>query len=264
VPAPIRPTTYPAVMPTVDPGKLARSALVRVPRLYDALAGGNRYLLMHRLGRVHEAEFRVLPDVVDGDSPLVLDVGGNVGQSVLSTLTVFPHARIHSFEPNPANHRALQRLARRFPGVTLEPFGLGADPGEHDLFIPVYNGRAMSGLVSFDEEAAAGWLTPETLYGFDPLRLEIRRTTASIKRLDDLALDPAVVKIDVQGLETAVIEGGMATIRRCRPVIIAETVRADDPAMALLAPLGYRRLELHDGRLIEARDERANQVLLAD
>jgi FkbM family methyltransferase len=246
----------------INRSKALQSGLLRMPRVYDALAGPRRYQLMHKLGRAHEPEFPIIPGLLCTPAPVVLDVGGNIGQSILSFKTVLPASRIVTFEPNPANHPKLAVVTKRLPDVRIEKYGLGSEAGRHDLFIPIYNGRAMTGLASFERAEAEQWLNSVTVYGFNPELLTIRETEAEIRRLDDLDLEPDVIKIDVQGLEGAVITGGIATIARCRPVILAETVRADNPAMALLEPLGYRRYEVHDGKLVDARDQRANQLLI--
>lgn len=146
--------------------KVVRSGLFRVPRLYQAATSEWRYLLLHRLGRVHEPAFRALPQLVDQDDPLLLDVGANFGQSMLSVLAVLPRARVISFEPHPAPRAALERLSVRFPGVRVEPFGLGEEQGSASLYVPCYNGMRLTALASFDQEAAAGWLSPRTIFGF--------------------------------------------------------------------------------------------------
>lgn len=75
-----------------------------------------------------------------------------------------------------------------------------------------------------------------------------------VARLDAHALtDVALIKVDVEGMEPAVLRGAVETIARCRPVIYAEAWR-DPPARRarrrlsiahrrirdILAPLGYR------------------------
>ena len=47
-------------------------------------------------------DFRALPLLKFSNRPLLVDVGGNIGQSVLSLYTVFPAAIVVSFEPNPS------------------------------------------------------------------------------------------------------------------------------------------------------------------
>jgi hypothetical protein len=104
--------------------KLVRSALVRFPRAYGAATSQARYRAYHRLGLVHERDFRALPQILAGDEPLIVDVGGNNGQSVLSIMRVLPRARVISFEPLSENLRPLRRLERRFPGLSVEPYAL--------------------------------------------------------------------------------------------------------------------------------------------
>jgi hypothetical protein len=64
------------------------------------------------------------------------------------------------------------------------------------------------------------------------------------RRIDELAWlpDPQVVKIDVEGMELAVLQGGETMLRRARPVIYCENDRVDrSPALVqALWDLGYR------------------------
>lgn len=51
----------------------------------------------------------------------------------------------------------------------------------------------------------------------------------------------AVIQLDVEGHEQYALEGAKATIERCRPLIVLETL--PEPAWVAdeLAPLGYER-----------------------
>jgi murein tripeptide amidase MpaA len=84
-------------------------------------------------------------------------------------------------------------------------------------------------------------------------------------RLDDLRLEPEFIKIDVQGLEYQVLVGGLDTIRKYRPVIMAETVRPGSAVHSVMQPLGYRLMEF-DGRgfteELRERNWRLNQFLI--
>lgn len=246
----------------VDRRTLARSALVHFPRLFDFVNGPLRFRLQARFGRVAEPEFRALPQLTSKADPLVVDVGANVGQSIYSILTVLPQAQVVSFEPNPALHDLLHRVIDPLPNARLEPEGLGSEPLSGTLFTPVYNRHAFSGLSSFDREAARGWLSEDNLYWFDQKRLEIEEDTAEIRTLDEFNLAPDVVKVDVQGMEADVIEGGMETIRSCRPAIIAETVRPGSRTVRLLEPLGYALMEWRDDELVPATGACVNQILI--
>jgi FkbM family methyltransferase len=228
--------------------KLVRSMLVRFPGLYDRLTSQWRYRAYHRLGIVHDHDFKALPLLVDTTRPLVLDVGGNNGQSILSIKTVLPEARVVTFEPASRHQKDLQALADQLADVTVEGYALAEEDGEAELFWPVYNGLAMHGLASLDRSEAEAWLGPESMYGFDPERQVIESERVRMRRLDDLGLEPDVIKIDVQGTEAAVVAGGIETIRKSLPAIMAEDLAEDDRAVALLEPLGYRLYSFHKNR----------------
>lgn len=249
------------MMSAHDLKRLARSALFQVPRLYDVVAGERRFVLLHRLGRVHEADFRALATLGLPPRPLVVDIGANIGQSVLSTLTVLPQATVVGFEPNPGTWPSLDRLAARLPSFRYERVALSDAPGRLELHVPAYRGKVMPALASLDREEARGWLSPHTVLGFREEHLELRSTPVDVRCLDDYDLAPDVVKIDVQGYEEAVVRGGWRTLSEHRPVLVVEV---PTPALRTLLEqeLGYEAREWRGGRLEDSRMVQVNQVFL--
>lgn len=239
---------------------VVRSAMVRAPGLYEYVSAQRRFLWMDRLGKVHDRDLLALRNLLPNPQPLIVDVGANCGQTVLSVKRLVPDARLISFEPNPYSVAMLRRLQRRFPDLRVEAVGLGDRDDEADFHVPFYNGKAMSGLASFEHDSAATWLNRNTVLGFRPELLEIRVEKAAVRRLDDYDLDPDLIKIDVQGLEAAVVRGGMATIERTRPVIIIENPSA--LLLSELCSLDYRALEFHRNRLVASTGTATNQFLL--
>jgi Methyltransferase FkbM domain len=69
-----------------------------------------------------------------------------------------------------------------------------------------------------------------------------------VVRLDDLELAPAFIKIDVQGLELAVLKGLRRTIARHRPVILVE-VNGSEEMVAHMVSLGYAP-HVYDGKAL--------------
>jgi FkbM family methyltransferase len=244
--------------------RLAAMIVLRIPDGYNLATSQWRYTFMYWMHHPHERDFRALASLDFSSPPLLVDVGGNVGQSVLSLYTIFPNARVLSFEPNPTVFCKLQRLTRKFPQLTVIPNGLSNETGEAELFIPSYNGSALSGLASFDYESAKGWLSSERVARFDPNKLKVTSKRVSLMRLDDWGLEPDFIKIDVQGLEYRVLAGGLETIRKYRPVIMAETVRYGSDAHRIVQPLDYRLMEFDGHSFIEVRGElrRLNQFLI--
>lgn len=238
--------------------------VLRFPRGYDLVHPQWGYMLLYRMGRTHERDFHALRHLGFNKSPLLVDVGGNVGQTVLSFYAVFPAATVVSFEPNPAAFYKLERLTKRFPRLTTIPNGLSDQTGEAELFVPAYNGNVLTGLASFDYESAKSWLRPDRVLRFDPMKLTVSSKRLPIVRLDDYELRPDFIKIDVQGLEYRVLAGGLDTIRTYRPVIMAETIRYLSDAHLVVEPLGYRLMEFDGHRFAEVGElpRRLNQFLI--
>jgi len=184
-------------------------------------------------GECVEAEVQYVLSLVTPDA-VVMDVGANFGALTL------PLARkvrqVFAFEPQReaflalAGTMALNGLAN----VTCENVALGARPG----FVRVppldFHGTNNIGGVSMDtERLGPGYdVRSETLDGY------VERN--GITRLD-------LVKVDVEGMEEQVLRGGVATLKRLRPILYLEADRPDKvPALkAFVAGLGYS-LEPHE------------------
>jgi FkbM family methyltransferase len=244
--------------------RLVAMVVLWFPDGYSLATSQWRYTFLYWMRRPHERDFCALALLNFSSSPLMVDVGGNVGQSVLSLYTIFPNARIVSFEPNPTVFCELQRLTKKFPQLTVIPNGLSNETGEAELFIPSYNGNALSGLASFDYDSSKDWLSKERIARFDPNKLTVASKRVTLTRLDDRGLKPDFIKIDVQGLEYQVLAGGLGTIRKYRPVILAETIRYGSDAHRIVQPLGYCLMEFDGHSFMEVRGEirRTNQFLI--
>ncbi len=244
--------------------RFAAMMVLRLPRGYELLTPQWRYVLLYWMRRPHEHDFRALRLLEFSDVPLLIDVGGNIGQSVLSLYTVFPAASVVSFEPNPTVLLKLQRLTKKFPDLTIIPKGLSDQRSEAELFVPSYNGNTLTGLASFDYESARSWLSSDSVLRFDPMKLTISYKRLPLVRLDDCRLQPDFIKIDVQGLEYRVLAGGLETIRKYRPVIMAETIRYGSATHKIVEPLDYCLMEFDGRSFAEVREapRRLNQFLI--
>jgi FkbM family methyltransferase len=238
--------------------------VLQLPCGYSLLTPQWRYRLLHWMRRPHENDFRALSLLNFSSQPLMVDVGGNIGQSVLSLYTLFPAATVVSFEPNPIVLPKLQRLTKKFPRLTVIPHGLSDQTGEAELFVPSYNGNVLTGLASFDYESARGWLSPDRMLRFDPMKLTVSSKRLPLVRLDDCGLQPDFIKTDVQGLEYRVIAGGLQTIRTYRPVIMAESIHWRSDAHRIVQPLDYCLMEFDGRSFVEVRGaiRRMNQFLI--
>jgi FkbM family methyltransferase len=208
---------------------MVRPLLNRTPGLYRTAAMVDSLARWMRR-RPHDVDYRKLA----GDHALVIDVGGNRGQSALSFAVVCPRAQIVTFEPNPDHNADLRFVARVLRGrMTYHLIALGSFDGVADLWVPMSGRRAVTGEGSLDRAAIDRARRRVVVDGHSRHRVDVRR-------LDSFGLAPDVIKIDVQGNEADVLAGATETLMAHRPLVLVEAGIADTGVAEVLEPLGYR------------------------
>jgi hypothetical protein len=125
------------------------------------------------------------------------------------------------------------------------------------LYVPRYGRRVLDGLGSLDRNEAESWLRERTVWHHE---VQVAEFEVPIRTLDEFGLGPCLVKIDVQGTETAVVAGGLETIREHRPALFVEA--PDAGLLQLLAPLRYRKYGLRRGKLDNDAQHTKNALFL--
>ena len=146
----------------------------------------------------------------------IIDVGANTGQFAQKIATVFPEARIYSFEPLPEAFAELRKWAEQQPGgkVTAFNVALGEQEGEATMFKHQVSGD--SSLLRATEVFARTFYQPEVETVSVPLT-----SLDNWVRKQVLSLGPEVlIKLDVQGYENYVISGGQETFRQAKIAIM--------------------------------------------
>jgi FkbM family methyltransferase len=179
-----------------------------------------------------EIAIRALLTAVLRDGADYVDVGANLGQILAEAVRVSPNGRHIAFEPIP---RVAAALAERFPAVDCRRLALGAGAGEaefcHFRKLEGWSGLRRSPEISDDRG--------------DPEYIKVTVSTLDAE-LD--GRDPRVVKIDVEGAELEVLQGGRALLERSRPLVVFEHVAAaaalygsrSEGIWDLFAELGYQ------------------------
>jgi FkbM family methyltransferase len=135
-----------------------------------------------------------------------VDVGANIGSILSAIVAQAPRGRHHAFEPIPSLAAGLRTS---FPGVVVHEAALAAQAGRAE-FHHVVSNDSYSGL-------------RERRYDRPDEKVEL--ISVAVERLDE-AIPPDVavrfVKIDVEGGELGVLQGGVELLARCRPVVVLE------------------------------------------
>jgi FkbM family methyltransferase len=160
-------------------------------------------------------------------------VGANFGDYTYALAKIARN--VEAFEP--LDRCAAVIEAARLPGVQVHRVALSDQAGERTLHLPLQGGRPDTGRASF----------------LDPGGTR-ERTVVPVRSLDSYGFrDVGLIKIDVEGHESAVLAGAAETIRACRPVLIVEIEqrhRRDcsiDTVFAGILALGYSGSFLEGG-----------------
>lgn len=146
----------------------------------------------------------------------VIDIGANNGQFARLARTVFPDAKIYSFEPLPDCYAELRSA---LPGDTkFFPIECGIGSKEQTLdFYRSFHTPSSSFLKmeEFHKEAF-----PYSVEGQAETPIEVKVMTLDAVLADANIEDNILIKIDVQGYELEVIEGAGALLERSKVLIL--------------------------------------------
>ena len=171
----------------------------------------------------------------------LIDVGVNIGQTLLKLRSIERHCRYVGFEPNPFCIQFVNEV------IALNGF-------DDCVILPVAL-STRAGLIDFiaDSEADSAASMVQDLR---PGKARLRKQYIAMLAFDDIAADLdlagiPVVKIDVEGAELEVLGGMRGFLRSHRPWVICEVLHAHTAAqlgfvgrrnaelMALLREVGY-------------------------
>ncbi len=188
---------------------------------------------------------------VTRDADVFYDVGGNIGYYARWSLANLPISRLVAFEPMAANLPILRKnrqLAPQPDRMTVVPLAVSDREGEAELQTDDQSdGSAVLTRVS---EGAAS--EGRAARGLAPLTETVRERTLDgllarglaevdgVEGPNDL-LPPQVMKIDTEGAEHLVLEGGRGVLAEHRPRLILAMHGQDraEQSLRLLTDLGY-------------------------
>jgi FkbM family methyltransferase len=232
----------------------------KVSRIGDVIQDPR--LLALRLRGIEVRTFEALnkPWLLNSGIRTVFDVGANTGQFARAIHEVLPEAYIYSFEPLPDCFTELHRTMGGVKTFRAVNTALAERDGETEFYRSAWS--PSSSLLPMAQLHKQNF----------PFTAGESRETVKIRRLDDCARELMIeneilVKLDVQGAEDKVIEGGKSLLQRAKVLIVEtsmDSLYKGQPLFAdifkLLEGLGFR----YKGALSQAFSPLDGSVLYAD
>lgn len=134
----------------------------------------------------------------------VIDIGGNVGQSIHFFKKYFN--KIYSFEPQKSNYDYLKKEFKNNKNIEIFNYALGHKNEIKKLYIPFYKGIKLHHCASFFEHEAKNTL--QEFLNINPEKIKLKTEKINMARLDDFNIpNVGIIKIDTEGYENFVLMG---------------------------------------------------------
>jgi FkbM family methyltransferase len=137
----------------------------------------------------------------------IYDIGANVGTWSLLARSVLPESVVHAFEPLPACCDAFHANVAGTPGITLHQIALGSADGSATMYLgEVTDTSSLLRPGRRVQEAVAG-----------TCEMPVRRLDSYVS--EQRMPPPDLIKLDVQGYELKVLEGGPGALSFAKALI---------------------------------------------
>ena len=171
------------------------------------------------------------------DSGWFFDVGANVGLYSWEVCKVSPHRKILAFEPDPENIILFEKTLNgaNFQNVEICKCALSNQLAEVSFFQD--NLTSATGCVAGKDKP---WIEQYLNGSINEIRVKTE-TLDSVIRQDRT---PSLIKIDVEGHEIEVLQGGRNTLSETKPLLIIESFPPkQSTVLSLLDELGYQSMD---------------------
>ncbi len=217
--------------------------------------------IIQKEGTLHDWNILKKLDTILRDDSVIFDIGANVGHlSLLFAKKLAPNGSVFCYEPDQENREQLTKNKdlNALKNITILPYAL---QDNHEVAELEFNiRRSIDG--DGNQNRGLSSLKKITKFTKDTLQVPASTIDNECRRLGVTHLD--FIKIDVEGAEYMVLQGGRASLQKYKPIIQYEYSTVLDALMkednttqsfTFLQGLGYRQFyEKESGTLTELKN----------
>jgi len=144
-----------------------------------------------------------------------VDLGSYNGLFSIAFGSKFSNAKIFAVEPNPINYIRLEKNIALNKIGNIESLNIGISDRKDNIDFYLQAGEKITTVSSFTRK----FTERHTIGEIETVKVE----TDTLDNLySELNLMPDLIKIDVEGHELSVLNGGKNMLRKCKPIILCE------------------------------------------
>ena len=165
------------------------------------------------------------------------DVGANVGLYSWEVRKVSPHRKILAFEPDPQNIKLLEKTLSEPDLQNIEVCRCALSNKVSEVSFFQDNLTSATGCVAGKDKP---WIEQYLNGSANEIRVKTETLDAVVSE-DKI---PSLIKIDVEGHEAEVLQGGKNTLSEVKPILIIESFPPkQSTVLSLLDELGYHYID---------------------
>lgn len=165
---------------------------------------------------------KVIQNLVGTDSPVIFDIGANVGQTIEKLKKVWPKSTIYSFEPLPDAYEKLTFWSDFWKSVHTYNIALGSKDGTQEFNVSKHQ-PMLSSFYELNENSRDSIAVNRPEPGHKDF-LESSKIQVNVRTLDSFTKEHNIqhidiIKMDAQGAEPEILENGIDSLKNTRIIL---------------------------------------------
>jgi FkbM family methyltransferase len=197
---------------------------------------------------------KVLQHLITSDTPVIVDVGANVGQTLSRVKKIFPSAIMHCIEPVPEHYDELKEISKFYDDAYVYNLALGDKDEEREFNVNQHQ-PMLSSFYELNENSkdSVAINKPEASHSnfLDNEKISVQSKTLDTWATENNITHIDMLKMDTQGSEPEILAGGVNVLNNTN-IIVTELMFYDlykkqnsfYDIESIILPLGFELFDI--------------------